>query len=356
MKGCFSEIYCKTPSILYFLNLFKGNSMKLSGFLVFRHVSFSLLFFCFSLSALSPQKNLITYEFSGGRFGDNLLSYLHAKWISYRYQIPLLYKPFPYSSQLKLHDVELQYCPENYPAYRKEVYMRDGFCMNFFQDKSLCLYICPYFPENSWEQIHSRGPSGEPWYHFLVDWQDVEFREIVKNLISLKRQYPLTVPPQDKINIAIHFREGGGYDSEDVIFDFMTKIPPLDFYIKGLSRVIKLFPGKSFYCHLFTDALNPQQTIQIFRESLPEEVDITFGCREKGNVHNKNVLEDFFSLFEFDVLVHPQSNFSLIPSLIHDYAITYSPFSARRDGINVVIDQVKLEINEGLYEQLLHKP
>lgn len=327
--------------------------MKLSRSIVFKSLCCVFLFFYFPLYSLSSQKSFITYEFSGGRFGDNLLSYLHAKWISYRYQIPMLYKPFPYSSQLALHDLEIHYCPENYPAYKKEVYMRDGFSMNFFQDKSFCLYICPYFPENSWEQIHSKGSCGEPWYHFLVDWQDLEFREIVKNLISLKRQYLLTVPPQDKISIAIHFREGGGYDTEDVIFDFMTKIPPLDFYVKGLARVIKLFPGKSFYCHLFTDALDPQKTIQILKESLPEEIDITFGCREKGNVHNKNVLEDFFSLFQFDVLVHPQSNFSLIPSLIHDYAITYSPFSAKRDGANVIIDKVKFEINEEVYTQLL---
>ena len=45
-------------------------------------------------------EEVITYELSDGRFGDNLLSYLHAKWISHEKKIPLLYKPFTFSNEL----------------------------------------------------------------------------------------------------------------------------------------------------------------------------------------------------------------------------------------------------------------
>ena len=44
----------------------------------------------------------ITYELSGGRLGDNLVAYIHAKWISYKHDIPLEYKPFEHSNELVL--------------------------------------------------------------------------------------------------------------------------------------------------------------------------------------------------------------------------------------------------------------
>src|SRR5579862_7273227 len=85
---------------------------------------YRFIVFFFSLSLSLFASDAVTYEFTGGRLGDNLLSYLHAKWISHTRQIPLLYKPFPYSSELCLHDIEIPYT----------------------LDSSLDLYVCPYFP------------------------------------------------------------------------------------------------------------------------------------------------------------------------------------------------------------------
>ena len=45
----------------------------------------------------------------GGRLGDQLIAYMHAKWVSYLYDIPLLYKPFHYSNDLVLDDKEELY-------------------------------------------------------------------------------------------------------------------------------------------------------------------------------------------------------------------------------------------------------
>ena len=61
-----------------------------------------LILFGLVFTGLLSSESYITYEFFGGRFGDCLLSYLHAKWLSYKYQLPLLYKPFKYSSDLCL--------------------------------------------------------------------------------------------------------------------------------------------------------------------------------------------------------------------------------------------------------------
>lgn len=326
--------------------------MKTLVALFFKALCVSLLSFSVPLYSLQSQQDFITYEFSGGRFGDNLLAYLHAKWVSYRHQIPLLYKPFLYSSQLALHDIEKHYYPGDYQQY-SEIYICEESDMKFTSMNTSRLYICPYFPECPWERSHLKGPTGGQWSHFQVDWQNPGFRAELKQLIALKRNYPLITPPENRISIAIHFREGGGYDTGDVALFFMTKVPPFTFYLEGLSQVVKFFPGKPLYCYLFTDAQNPLQYIKIFKQSLPPEIDIVFDCRTDCNSHNKNVLEDFFSLFNFDVLIHPQSNYSLVPSLIHDYAITYSPLSGTRDGTTVMIDKVKCEISEGSYKRLM---
>ncbi|MFA5306719.1 MAG: hypothetical protein WC365_04680, partial [Candidatus Babeliales bacterium] len=61
----------------------------------------------------------VTYGLSGGRFGDNLLCYVHAKWISYKYHIPLLYFPFEYSSHLVFDEAELLSTVGNTHALKK---------------------------------------------------------------------------------------------------------------------------------------------------------------------------------------------------------------------------------------------
>ncbi|NDD58753.1 MAG: hypothetical protein EBZ47_05820 [Chlamydiae bacterium] len=61
-----------------------------------------------NLTHFNPNYNYLTYH-GGGRFGDRLIAYMHAKWLSYKYNIPMLYIPFAYSDDLILDDIELQY-------------------------------------------------------------------------------------------------------------------------------------------------------------------------------------------------------------------------------------------------------
>jgi hypothetical protein len=296
--------------------------------------------------------NFISYDFSGGRFGDNLLAYLHAKWVSYKNQVPLLYKPFPYSSQLVLHDKEVNASSMNLSSFNVLDLMNEKEII-FSSPGHPKIYICPYFPECQWERKNLMGPHGKPWVYFDVDWKDPDFNRLLKDLIRPKQSYQLTIPPKETINIALHIREGGTYDWGDFALHFITKFPPFDFYIDGLLKVIELFPDKPLYCYLFTDALCPSELVEKIQAEIPPGISITFDCRTENNIHNRNVLEDFFSLFYFDVLIHPQSNFSLIPSLIQDYAVVYAPVFGSREGKNIKIDQVKFEINEQRCQELL---
>jgi hypothetical protein len=98
--------------------------------------------------------------------------------------------------------------------------------------------------------------------------------------------------------------------------------------------------------------VDPERIVASLQRSVDPSV--KFAYRSK-NGHDKNVLQDFFSLFNFDILIHPQSNFSLVPSLIHDFAMVYFPVDAAVDGERVVICQTKLEMNEALMKKLIHR-
>ena len=78
-------------------------------FFFFEPISDYFISFFFIYTAPFWYTSAVTYDFSGGRFGDNLVSYCHAKWISYKYNIPLLYKPFDYSDQLMMDVLEIPY-------------------------------------------------------------------------------------------------------------------------------------------------------------------------------------------------------------------------------------------------------
>lgn len=278
----------------------------------------------------------ITYEFSGGRFGDNLLSYLHAKYISHKHKIPLLYKPFKYSSELILDAKELRYLDMRY-FYPKEFRLNNRFPAPFPSD---FLFVCPYFPEVKWEL--NRGS----YFIFSIDWKDPSFRKIANEMVSVKQPLSLIQPPPECISIAVHMREGGGVDDESIKILNPLKVPPITFYIDALKRVLEIFPNQMIYCHVFTDALDPLLWINKIEEALPSDAPITFHYREKSNCPDNNVLLDFFSLFNFDVLIRAESNFSIVPCLIHDFALVLYPKNFSIRDKTAKIDQIEIDINE----------
>lgn len=305
---------------------------------------FRKTFFLFFLQIVPLfSENYVTYDFSHGRFGDNVLTYLHAKWFSYQKGATLLYRPFWLSSQLQMHDKELHY--EDCPASAR-VRMHIGRGPVASPPLLSIVYICPYFPEDKYEL-----ETGS-YYSFSVDWKNEGFRKAVLETVAPKYPLSLTTPPRDVVSLAIHVREGGGYDTENIRWEAPLKLPPIHFYVDALRKVIELLGNRKIYCHVFTDALNPQEIVQKIEASLPFGADISFNWRKSNNRFDRNILEDFFSLLEFDILIRPQSNFSLVPSLIHDYAVVVSPKTFSLKNRVATIEEMQIEINEPLFQKL----
>jgi hypothetical protein len=265
----------------------------------------------------------VTYELSPGRFGDNLLAYIHAKWISYTYQIPLLYRPFIYSSHLRLHELESPYTQADVDHFPTVVTL--GPTSTISADQS-CLYIVPYFPESSWELQHGTSFHGGPWYSFRVDWNDQQFIQELQTMIAPRQPIPLLELPSDRITVAMHIRAGGNHDTPETLLQFPLKFVPLSYYIYNLRQLYDFLDQHPLYVYIFTDDNNPMDMVHAIQEQIPG-LDIYLDCRTSGNSDTTNVLEDFFALLQFDCLIHSQSNFSFIMGKIGGYMVSLFPES-----------------------------
>ncbi len=284
----------------------------------------------------------VTYEYSPGRFGDNLLSYIHAKWISYRYNIPLLYKPFIYSDQLILHEQEVLYSDSVRKQFDKIVVLGKHVSVNP-QDRSSILYIAPYFPSSQWELHNAISFSGGRWDYFEVDWQDPGFIEELQKVIFPQKPISSMHLPTDRITVAVHVRRGGTHDTPDVPPLFPLKFLPDDFYITQIKRLYFLFNKKPLYVYVFTDDTQPDKIVETFKRHL-QNLDIQFDCRKNGNTDTTNVVEDFFALKQFDCLIHSESNFSLIMNKIGNYKVSLFPDSFHKENGRIVYDHINIMV------------
>ncbi len=280
----------------------------------------------------------VTYEQSPGRFGDNLISYIHAKWISYKYDIPLLYNPFVYSDSLVLHVCDRQYTYSELSAFSNIVTLgkNKGVAQS---DSPYTLYLVPYFPESKFERENGVSFSGGTWDYFEVDWDDEEFIHELRRVISPIQSVCKMSLPSNCISVAVHIRRGGNHDTPETLPGFPLKFLPEEFYIEQLRRLYLLLGKKPLYVHIFTDDNRPEKIKKHFQKQL-DDLDIQFSCRSHGNSDTAHVIEDFFALSQFDCLIHSESNFSFIMSKINDYMVSIYPDSFHREDGRIVYDNV----------------
>jgi len=310
-----------------------------------------LLFFLLHKTTLSGQ-SIITFEHSGGRFGDNLISYLHAKWLSHTTKIPLQcnYRNFQYASHLNLFQKELDF---HHSIHPEKVTLLTPLNLILNPNESVC-YSVPYFSE-----FESELPVGYSERLFFVDWKDPLFRKTALQMISPIVPLKLTLPPKNFVSVALHVRQGGNHDLNYVQFIFPLKLPPLHFYVDALKETALLLNNCPIYCQLFTDSVDPEKIIEVIKSQLPTNLKIVFNYRKEENHDAVNVLDDFFSLFHYDILIRPDSNYSKIPELLHDYMVVVSPkqaiISGEGDNKIIWIDKLDVNVDEVLYESFLNE-
>lgn len=254
----------------------------------------------------SGQRAAVTYGFSGGRLGDNLLSYLHARWIAYRDHVPLVYQSFPKSDEFAL-SLEPQSPMEGTPVK------------------------IPYFPEPTMKIQNNP---------FSVDWDDPGFREEIAKWLAPTKPHTLLVLPEDKITVCIHVRRGGAMDLP-AHRHFPLKFPPDQFYIDQIRYITRFFQEKPLYVFLMTDDDNPEALVQRYQKAVSYS-NIEWDYRKKPADSD---LDDFFSIPLFDCLILGDSNFSITASKLTEYAIKIAPTHYKKKKGKVIITGLEITFN-----------
>ena len=304
-------------------------------------------------TSLNLGKSAITYYLSGGRFGDNLVAYLHAKWISCKYGIPLLYCPFKYSDQLVLSNAEL--LQSSYSAKKVQLLGIDTVKIN---PNNGTLYVVPWFPES----LQEYEPVDHGFFYFNVNWDDEKFISEVREFIRPQIRLNILQIPHDKITVAVHVRKNSNGFDAPASFEqgkqvsmgtrYLDDCYPLKcvndtFYIDGIKKIRDLFKGRSLYVYIFTDDNCPQKIAEKYQQLL-NDPSIIIDYRHDNNNHEINVLEDFFSMLAFDCLIRPDSNFSLVASKLGRYKVVISPagYQVKNNHPEIVRTNVSMRVED----------
>ncbi|HSX03155.1 MAG TPA: hypothetical protein VLG76_00315 [Rhabdochlamydiaceae bacterium] len=256
----------------------------------------------------------VTYYEMGGRFGDHLIEYLHAKWFSYSLGLPLLYKPFKYSKEFKLDDLEEPWTKEKEKSF---LHVKELKSADSIQDSTL--YLIPFFSESPDDYRFGTIP-------FAINWRDPTFQSILRTAFTPKKQRPNhPFPPlENLLTVALHVRRGGGADPKNAHEKWPLRFAPDSYYIESLRIISDLFPSRPIYVYIFTDDLDPGRVADKYAEALLD-LPIQFNCRREGNHHSLNIIEDFLAMMEFDCLIRSTSNYSFLPAMIGQYRVVISP-------------------------------
>ena len=332
-----------------------------------RSKKFIFVFLCIHTISRSG----ITYEFSGGRMGDNLITYLHAKWIAYKHGLTLLYRPFPNSDKFMLHQYEQaahnnEPAPQNIieskpqPSIDKNRYLslqrnyvakpkpvaqntpnqtvpnneisitKENYRTLHLDDQEI--FKIPYFSDYQHEY-----PEGyfSPESSFTIDWHDEEFKEILRTHIAPAEQLEHIIqPPENTISVAMHVRNGGRYEQRSMKSD-QLKYPPNSFFAEQLKYVCQKYPDKKIYAFIFTDSLNPREIADEILDKV-KEFDVIIKYRPEDTSDTSYVLDDFFSIPLFNVLIRPCSNFSYVAGRLGNYLLEITPTAYSVDENDVV--------------------
>lgn len=339
---------------LFFLHLFLLLSINLLG--ANNHTS-----------SESQLDSIVTNGLANGRLGDQLVSYMHAKWVAYKYNLPFYYKPFTYSDQLMLDDLEPHYNNKTLEKRRQVKIMKNGQLLEQFMadGRNGIAYEIPYFPESLEELQPTVGPDNYHWHrrtgeftYFAVDWNNPEFKKIIQVMVAPKKPLNLVKLPKDRFTIAIQVRKNGnGFDLPllhnlsdeaynpkaiyvDVVFPF--KHPPEEYFIEQLKYVVERFKDKRPYVYIFTDDSAPQAILERIKQAVNSPY-VEFACRETVNTHYSNVLEDLFSITQFDCFIRPDSNLGITAAKLGNFKMVISPAHHRWEKHSLIIDKVDIQ-------------
>lgn len=305
-----------------------------------------LLLMTFISSFLEAKEcSQLTYRLSGGRLGDNILMYLRAKYVAKKYDLDFVYKPFDMAEYFLFHELEGSHKKKE--VLQKKVVIQKEEDLLLLNGEGAEL---PYFSD-----FLSEYPVFKEFPSVFVDWNDAQLKEYMRYAVTPICELPLIYPEDpSKINVAIHLRYGSGQDDEATINRHPLKFPPIDFYANQVLKIYEHYGSQPLEVFLFTDAKEPKRVAAQLLNSL-KNIDVEIRYKEIVKQEPIEILQDFFSLQNFDCLIRPESSFSYLASLIKDYEISVAPFIYQKVKGKVKITAVEVQKRGNSFTTIQHE-
>lgn len=299
-------------------------------------------------SKAKQTQSAVLMSHEGGRLGDKLLCYAHAKWVAHRYHLPLIIRSFPYVENFGLSRLWPMTSPQF--SYQREIHPKSHREILQNLSKPSTLFVIDYFAETDFEARMAPNTGA----YFYTGWRDRGFLKSLRE--DLTPLVPLEAPLLDSsdVHVAVHLRLGGSFDDPKFLQtkrELALKSPRHQFYVQQIKRVAAMFEGKSIQVHLFTDDEHPERLAELYTKMLNNSA-LHFTYRNTKNAHNLHVLDDFFAMSAFDCLIHPQSYFSILAAQLGDFAVRLTPVHATWKGTYWDMDQFEccLDGNHALFK------
>jgi len=204
------------------------------------------------------------------------------------------------------------------------------------------LFMVDYFPSDisEWD-----WPSTWWTTALIIPWKEEQFAKHLKSSLTPKMEIPdLTV--KGRLNVADHIRHLSGTDtSETSILSFPLKHPNLDYHERQIRRVYDWNGRGPMHVFIFTDCKTPLELLEKMRSRFANE-DILFNIQVLEKPDVTYVVQDFFAMQKFDVLISTQSNLSMMASRLKLFDMVISPVHAIGEYPNSQIDRVQVITNK----------
>jgi len=314
---------------------------------------------------LSSKNNAITYKLSG-RFGDNILQYSRAKWLSFKYNIPLLYKPFKHSDKLAMHHLEkTTYTPEIEKQFKHIINLKSDFHININTNTAHTLFI-----KGNIQQSTKIPYNIILLYEYMI--QHPQFGEELKKMLQPTIPLSTINLPADQVAVAVHVRKGSGsdkplispqeYSNHEHLITYQeqlmekgyffadqnwpTKFPPEQYYIDQIKKLSSLLNDVPLFVYIFTDDQNPQEIAERFKKAI-KKPNITFAYKENNTFNYRDhVIEDYYNMAQFDCLIRSSSHFAFAAQLLGNHKIIIYPQHAQWIGDKIVVDKIGIILRE----------
>lgn len=241
------------------------------------------------------------------RLGDRTVAYLNTKCIAEKYNLPVHFVPFKGCENFRFSQEEALTGPRYFKKVVRLKNAEDIEALARVNRDESTLYQLPFFPHT--RDLQEEG-SRCSYIKYATDW--ASFRARVGELLTVIKPHTQLNIPEGAYSVALHIRDGGTFDDGKTKTMHPLKLPPMNFYVGELRRVLtsnQIPQGMPVFIHIFTDAVDPKKVRDVVQASL-SGLDLQGRAIQLSYSENASLSDDIANMSRFKCMIRADSNLS----------------------------------------------